>query len=275
MPARSNINSRAQTAATNSKGIDDAIGATWIDDSMGAIYTKLQQLNILDDTLILFIMDHGARAKSTLYEAGVRIAFFARYPNNEFFKAGLQYNNLVSNIDIAPTLLNLAGGAQKSTMDGINLISGSEIINKRTTVFVELNKDRGAVTSEFKYIQKNVESYPSGGGKGCGAPSTSGQAKNYPHASDLIQLYDLANDNIEQTNILSTSESVASSMKKQLDCHIKKTSIGSTDYTTDCVVNVSPADVPSTSNNANGMTTTLMIGRSTISIVFVFFFLLF
>ena len=87
-----------------------AYAAVWIDDAMGALYAKLKALNVLDDTMILFVMDHGASGKLTLYETGRRIAMFARYPNHEngFFAAGTSYDFLVSNMDIAPTLVQLA-----------------------------------------------------------------------------------------------------------------------------------------------------------------------
>merc|ERR1712166_479053 len=43
--------------------------------------TSCSSSSILDDPLIVFIHDHGAIGKGTLYETGARIAMFARYPN--------------------------------------------------------------------------------------------------------------------------------------------------------------------------------------------------
>merc|ERR1712166_1536265 len=45
--------------ALNTLTIPEGISATWIDDSMGALYTKLKDLQMLDDTLIVFVQDHG------------------------------------------------------------------------------------------------------------------------------------------------------------------------------------------------------------------------
>ena len=46
---------------------------------MGALYSKLQHLGILNNTVILFMTDHNTVTHSSLYESAARIAMFARY----------------------------------------------------------------------------------------------------------------------------------------------------------------------------------------------------
>ena len=153
MPSRADVYARA----TSERGqLGNAISTTWIDDSLGAVYTNLSESGSLDDTLLLFVHDHGQAGKSTLFETGGRIAMFARYPNHagHFFAAGRVYSALVSNIDIAPTMMELATGTRPPSAaepyDGTSLLAlsadgslGSD--GGERTLFLELNKDRVAV----------------------------------------------------------------------------------------------------------------------------------
>ena len=83
--------SRRQTAA----------GIKWIDEMLGALYSYLDNLSILDNTIFMFISDHGD-ANKCLYERGIRIFQFIRYPTQ--FTAGTIYDAFViSNIDLIPT----------------------------------------------------------------------------------------------------------------------------------------------------------------------------
>lgn len=160
MPNRSSVISRAGGYADMD---DRSIAAVQVDDTVGALYAKLDELGILDDTIIVFIMDHGVLGKSTLYETGARIAMFARYPNGgDAWKAGTRYHNVVSNIDLAPTMLHLATGVVPNSslpIDGRSFMDMSlytseaeaRLLDKRA-VFVELAKDRTVITQELKYF---------------------------------------------------------------------------------------------------------------------------
>jgi len=240
MPARSNVLARANAAPGK---VSEGISTTWIDDSMGALYAKLESLSILDDTLIVFIHDHGAIGKGTLYETGARIAMFARYPNyvanggtgTNPFAAETFHDAIVSNIDLAPTFLHLATGSTKDfpPMDGSSLID--EIVRQEKeerTIFSELDKNRAAISTQWKYIRLGLEMY-AGGDKNCQDPGIGRQASSYPGKSDTKQLYDLSKDGGEQDNVAKDT-STSNKMNGMLECHLKRTSIGSTDYETNC-----------------------------------------
>ena len=107
MPSRESVRARAQQAMLDADAsgikqkrlsLDMALGATWIDDSIGAVYTQLEAAGTLDDTLILFHLDHGMGGKNANIEPGVRIAMFGRYPNHAagFFAAGTSHPHVVS-----------------------------------------------------------------------------------------------------------------------------------------------------------------------------------
>jgi len=109
---------------------DKLAGAVWIDDAIGSLFQTLEALDILDNTLILFQLDHGMDAKGSLFEGGSKIVQFVHYPdqikvdhqnnsaNNVMLHQdeaaatspqGWKFEGLVSTIDIAPTLMDLAG----------------------------------------------------------------------------------------------------------------------------------------------------------------------
>ena len=145
------------------------------------------------------------------------------------------HDAIVSNIDLAPTFLHLATGSTKDfpPMDGSSLID--EIVRQEKeerTIFSELNKDRAAISTQWKYIRLGLEMY-AGGDKNCQDPGIGRQASSYPGKSDTKQLYDLSKDGGEQDNVAKDT-STSNKMNGMLECHLKRTSIGSTDYETNC-----------------------------------------
>ena len=59
MPSRADTISRAKKSPESR---DRGYSATWLDDSIGAVYDTLKKKNILDSTVIIFLMDHGEKA---------------------------------------------------------------------------------------------------------------------------------------------------------------------------------------------------------------------
>jgi arylsulfatase A-like enzyme len=88
------------------------------DHQVGAILDELSREGLLDSTFIVYLSDNGMpfpRAKTTLYDSGIRTPFLVRYP--PLVKAGTVSSGLLSMVDLAPTMLDLAGVAP-TTMDG-------------------------------------------------------------------------------------------------------------------------------------------------------------
>ena len=81
-----------------------------LDDCVGQLLQELEDSGKADNTLVIFIGDHGAqmaRGKIFLYEAGARVPFIARWPDH--VPAGRRSNALVSTVDLLPTFLTAAG----------------------------------------------------------------------------------------------------------------------------------------------------------------------
>lgn len=85
-------------------------GVSRLDAGIGMLLNKLTQLGLANNTMVIFIGDHGpgfARAKLTCYEAGLRIPFLVRWPGR--ISPNKVNNSLVSTVDILPTVLQAAG----------------------------------------------------------------------------------------------------------------------------------------------------------------------
>jgi len=96
-----------------------------LDDCVGQLLGELEVSGKADNTLVIFIGDHGAqmaRGKIFVYEAGVRVPYIARWPGR--ITAGQRSDALVSAIDLLPTFLEAAGAADKipTPMHGKSLL---------------------------------------------------------------------------------------------------------------------------------------------------------
>lgn len=94
-----------------------------VDDSVGRVMEFLNERGLADDTVVIFMGDngflfgeHGLIDKRCAYEESIRVPLVVRGPG--VFQAGTTIESVVANIDIAPTVLELAGRAAPDNMDG-------------------------------------------------------------------------------------------------------------------------------------------------------------
>jgi len=85
-----------------------------VDDSLGRILATLETLGELDDTVVVLTSDNGyfygehglSEERRLAYEEAIRVPLLVRYP--PLVRPGTTPGDLVLNIDVAPTLLELA-----------------------------------------------------------------------------------------------------------------------------------------------------------------------
>ncbi len=93
-----------------------------LDEGVGLLLAELRASGKADDTLIIYIGDHGAqfpRGKVSLYEGGLRIPLILRWPGR--VKQGTVRDELVSTVDILPTFLQAAGLDVPARLPGLPL----------------------------------------------------------------------------------------------------------------------------------------------------------
>jgi len=213
LPSRSNV-WKASAGYGGSSDRSKVSGTYWIDLAVGAFYNFLSAQGVLDNTYIVIFSDNG-NAKGSVYEMGARTAMMAKGPT---ITPGNSIDALVSNLDLAPTILEWAGSSSSALdMDGVSLAvlaSGSSSSLDRDAIFLEMAYDRAVVTGSMKL-------YMAGQGKYVNKLFSSAKASHYPAWGEEMQLYDLTNDGAEQTN-LASSDSYAStlaSLKALLEAH--------------------------------------------------------
>jgi arylsulfatase A-like enzyme len=142
---------------------------SFMDEAVGVIVGALEAAGLEEETVVMFTTDHGMafpRAKGMLYDPGIGVALIIRMAGGEG-RAGAAAGELVSSIDVAPTLLELAGVARPEAMQGrsfLGLLRG-ERHEEREFVFSEKNYHdcydpiRGLRSRRYKYL-RNFEPRP-------------------------------------------------------------------------------------------------------------------
>lgn len=138
-----------------------------IDDNIGRLIKKLQNLDLLENTIIVFTSDHGdLRAehhkhnKGNPLEASAKVPFIVYYPKK--IDAGGVVENAFNTVDFAPTVLNLLDFQAPQQMHGFNfselLLSPNKQNQYRDITFIRsTGRDNNgkwiaAITSRYKLI---------------------------------------------------------------------------------------------------------------------------
>jgi len=90
-----------------------------MDYQVGKILEQLEEDGLLDSTIVMWYTDHGGplpRHKRLLYESGLKVPMIVRFPNKLF--AGQRDDRMINFVDLAPTVLSLAGLKPPENMDG-------------------------------------------------------------------------------------------------------------------------------------------------------------
>ncbi|HSM57241.1 MAG TPA: sulfatase [Candidatus Sulfomarinibacteraceae bacterium] len=188
-----------------------------LDQAIGRILRSVKAYDLAQNTWILFTADHGLampRAKGTLYDPGIGVALLMRWPEAGL-EGGRRYSELVSHVDVAPTLFEGLGIETPGDVHGHSywsLLQG-EAYQAREAIFAEktfhtaYEPMRAVRTRDFKLIA-NFEVGPL-----VDVADDVRHSPIYPLMLDQItgqrpplELYDLHSDPWEKRNLAGSAQ---------------------------------------------------------------------
>jgi len=185
----------------------------YLDACVGRVLKELRDLGLEQDTLVIFTTDHGLpfpRAKGSLYDPGLEIAFIVRYPARQW-TAGRVQRDMLSNVDVVPTLLDLLAVPVPPHVQGhsfLPLLDG-EAHSPRTEVFSEItfhdyyDPRRAVRTEKFKLIVNFSAAPAFMNTSQSWRPRIDIENPKFPMLAyhPLTELYDLTVDPLEHENL--------------------------------------------------------------------------
>jgi len=168
-----------------------------VDMVIGRLMQELKNLKLDQDTIIIlmgdngyFLGERGYAGKWTMHDVSIRVPLIVYDPRKKSPGQGMVLKQMVMNVDIAPTILEMAQVNVPEIMQGqsfVPLLNGKKI-DWRDEVFCEhlwdnpdIPQTEGIRTDRWKYIR-------------------------YPKHPDFEELYDLANDPMETINLADRQE---------------------------------------------------------------------
>lgn len=140
-----------------------------VDNCIGNFINKLDEFGLRENTLFIYTTDHGEaypRAKCTLYDPGIKTLLLMSWIDSDIFQRKKVFNQLVSNIDMLPTILDIIGAKIPQNIEGksfLPLLKGEKDIFRKE-IFAEktfheyYDPIRSIRTEEFKFIINFEES---------------------------------------------------------------------------------------------------------------------
>jgi arylsulfatase A-like enzyme len=182
-----------------------------MDKSVGRVLSALDHAGRADDALIVFTTDHGLampRAKCTLYDPGLEVALLVRRPAG-WIGRGATNSELVSNIDVLPTLLESCGLPVPAQVQGQSLFGpGRDALFAEKTFHSYYDPMRSIRTHRHKLI-RNFESafaveVPAD--IQLGPVFRANPGRYSADRPSIVELYDLEADPLEQHNLAGRQE---------------------------------------------------------------------
>lgn len=188
----------------------------WFDETCGQLLDFLDQRQIAENTLVVYVTDNGwiqdpespryaPRSKQSQYDGGLRTPIMLRWSGRI---GPVDAPHLASSIDIAPTVLKAVGLAPSADMQGVDLLD-DKAVARRSAIHGEIfthdsqGLDRPADSLRWRWI---IE----------------GHTKLIlPHPANerdaAFELYDLAADTDETTNLASSRAERVAALTERLD----------------------------------------------------------
>ena len=185
---------------------------TNIDDNLKKLFSKVEELGIKENTIVIFMPDNGPQharyvagmkgRKTSVYNGGIRVPFYFRYPNE--FSGDKEVDQMTAHIDLLPTLSKLCGTRipEDRKIDGRNFIPSIEgkiqpersFFSYWTRKYPELFNNIALQRGQFKLVGKT----------------------DYDSEIENFQLYDTNKDPFEKNNLMAQKKSIGLSLKEEM-----------------------------------------------------------
>ena len=139
-----------------------------MDKQVGEIIQKLKDDGLYENTIIFFYSDHGDGlpfVKRELYNRGLKVPMIIRFPNAE--KAGSVDNQLISFVDLAPTILSLANVRVPKYIQGQAFLGNQKAKMPRKYIYAardrmdtEYDRVRAVSDGRYKYLKNYMPEKP-------------------------------------------------------------------------------------------------------------------
>lgn len=194
-----------------------------MDESLGQVSKKLKELEIYDNTIIVFTSDHGGLSNSGLkskrelattnkplragkghnYEGGIKVPLIVRWPGLADKKE--TNNSIITGMDYFPTLLEMCELPVQpdNHLDGKSFVKAlrGEVINNKRAFFWHQTASRPTSTGDHNSSVIRIGKYK----------------LHHFLDNNKLELYDLDKDPYEQHNLVSEKPGLVQELKAQLD----------------------------------------------------------
>ena len=184
---------------------------TNIDENFGKLINKLDELNLKENTIVIFMTDNGPQQpryvsnlkglKSQVYNGGIKVPFYLNFP--KIHNEGIDLDFFSAHIDVLPTIAKLCDLPipNDRKIDGIDLFDNN--INKKERDFFSYWTRKSPEL--YKNISLNAGSYKLVGNT------------NYNSGIEEFELYNLEIDPNESENLIIKEKPIALEMKLRMD----------------------------------------------------------
>lgn len=184
-----------------------------VDENVGRLLARLEELQLADRTVVIFTSDngfylgeHGLGDKRSAYEESIRIPLLIRDPRLGDAARGKVVDALALNIDLAPTLLDLAGVPIPPQMQGRSwrpLLTGQTPADWRTAFFYEYFYERPFAVPTVLAVR-----------------TSTAKLIRYPGHDDWTELFDLTADPYETRNLI--ADPAARGLRAELEAEFER-----------------------------------------------------
>lgn len=188
----------------------------WFDETCGQLVQHIDANGLKENTIIVYVADngwitnpetgrYGPKSKQSQYDGGLRTPIMLRWPGTVQPKMS---DDLAQSIDLAPTLMKVAGLEPTKAMPGIDLLDAAGVSARRTLYgecfthnFVDLNvpsaslRWRWLIDGHDKLIVPHKANQP----------------------GDVVELYDLQADPTEENNLAASKLERVKALRAKLD----------------------------------------------------------